>query len=173
VSEQGVIWYSERYNSVESRVGSRIFQAHLPDLRTRTTVDDSGTIKQFDLGNTEAWAVNLWNEVFRRKGMTETNAIGTNWEQHQGTSMEFVSTAEEGVVWTIDEEHDVWVLKAGEITEEETTTDMDDWKQIGNETEKFIYIDAGFDGHLVALKEDGNVLYRTGISNADPEGTGW
>jgi hypothetical protein len=33
--------------------------------------------------------------------------------------MIYVSTAEEGVVWALDEEHDVWVLKTGIISIEE------------------------------------------------------
>jgi len=30
--------------------------------------------------------------------------------------MIYVSTAEQGIVWAIDDEYDTWVLKAGEIT---------------------------------------------------------
>jgi len=30
----------------------------------------------------------------------------------------FVSTSEQGIVWAIDDEHDVWMRKYGEITVE-------------------------------------------------------
>ena len=49
---------------------------------------------------------------------------------------------------------------------------MDAWKPI-DKTSKFVYVDSGFGGHLVALKDDGSVLYRTGITNETPEGTDW
>jgi len=49
---------------------------------------------------------------------------------------------------------------------------MDAWKPI-DKTNKFVYVDSGFGGHLVALKDDGSVVYRTGITNETPEGTDW
>ena len=76
--------------------------------------------KQFDAGNNEMFAVSLWNEVYQRQGMywnsdTDFNGYGTGWKMIPGWQI-FVSTAEEGIVWAIDVEHDVWVLETGTIS---------------------------------------------------------
>ena len=38
---------------------------------------------------------------------------------------------------------------------------------------KFAYIDAGADGHVVAVKESGCPFYREGITNKNPKGDSW
>jgi hypothetical protein len=74
VSEQGVIWYSvidyKLKNGESTGIErSKIYQWNGIEETERTLVDASGVIKQFDLGNSEAWAVNVWNEVFKRTGV--------------------------------------------------------------------------------------------------------
>ncbi len=79
--------------------------------------------KQMDAGNNELFAVSRWNEVYQRQGLvwnseTDNNKIGDGWKMIPGW-MIYVSTAEEGIVWAIDVEHDVWVLETGTITLQE------------------------------------------------------
>lgn len=68
-----------------------------------------------DAGNNELYAVTMFNEVYQRRGLSDDNAVGDSWVEVKGW-MQYVSTAEEGVVWAIDVEHDVWVLETGSIS---------------------------------------------------------
>jgi hypothetical protein len=121
-----------------------------------------------DAGNNEVWGVNRWNEIFRRTGMSIANAGGDDWEQHQG-EMTYVSTAEEGIVWAIDDDHDVWVLRAGSISVEEVIDNTPTWTPIDGV--KFTYIDVGRQGQLVAVKSSGCSFWKRGITNELPQGT--
>jgi hypothetical protein len=73
-----------------------------------------------DAGNNELYAVTMFNEVFQRRGLswtseTENDLVGDTWVEVKGW-MQYVSTAEEGIVWAIDVEYDVWVLETGTIS---------------------------------------------------------
>lgn len=59
--------------------------------------------------------MNVYDEVFRRTGVDNNSPCGSDWEGVPG-AMIYVSTAEEGVVWAIDDEHDLWILKTGTIS---------------------------------------------------------
>jgi len=81
---------------------------------------DTYGFKQMDAGNNELYAVTMFNEVFQRRGLswtseTENDLVGDNWVEVKGW-MQYVSTAEEGIVWAIDVEYDVWVLETGTIS---------------------------------------------------------
>ena len=54
------------------------------DLGTGYSMVDVGEsqLVQMDAGNHEVWGVNRWNEIFKRVGMSETDATGSGWEQH-------------------------------------------------------------------------------------------
>jgi hypothetical protein len=70
-----------------------------------------------DGGNKEALGVNLYDEMYMRTGIDEKHPCGQNWQQVSACHT-FVSTSEQGIVWAIDDEHDVWMRKYGEITVE-------------------------------------------------------
>ena len=55
--------------------------------------------------------------------------------------MTYVSTAEEGIVWAIDDDHDVWVLRAGSISVEDVIKNEPTWKPIPDA--KLVYVDVG------------------------------
>lgn len=80
---------------------------------------DTYAFKQMDAGNNELYAVTMFNEVYRRDGLVwndqAQNLVGTDWIEVKGW-MQYVSTAEEGIVWAIDVEYDVWVLETGSIS---------------------------------------------------------
>jgi len=76
---------------------------------------DQYSFKQMDCGNNELYAVTMFNEVYRRIGLSQTDLVGSHWEEVKGW-MQYVSTAEEGIVWAIDVEYDVWVLETGSIS---------------------------------------------------------
>jgi len=122
---------------------------------------------QMDAGNYEVWGVNRWNEIFRRTGMSAANAGGDDWEQHQG-EMTYVSTAEEGIVWAIDDDHDVWVLRAGTISVDVVIDNEPEWSPIPGV--KLTYVDVGRQGQLVALKSSGCSFWRKGITKDTPSG---
>jgi len=49
-----------------------------------------------------------------RTGFDASHPCGQNWQQVNGR-MTFVSTSEQGIVWAIDDEADIWVLRTGSI----------------------------------------------------------
>jgi hypothetical protein len=78
-------------------------------------------IKNYNVGNNEFWMVNVHHEVYRRTGLDQEAApwgTGTDWDQVPG-EMIYVATAEEGIVWGIDTDGEVWRWLEGEISIEE------------------------------------------------------
>jgi hypothetical protein len=61
----------------------------------------------------------------------------------------------------------VWVLKAGVITVEEEVDNSPTWIPT-DPTKKLVYVDAGKEGRVVALQEDGGSWYKLGITNENP-----
>jgi hypothetical protein len=116
---------------------------------------------QMDAGKGEVWGVNRWNEIFRRTDDQE-------WTRVTG-EMTYVSTAEEGIVWAIDDDHDVWVYKIFEgISIEKKVDNTPTWTEILDT--KLTYIDVGRQGQLVGLKDSGCSFWRKGITNELPQG---
>jgi len=56
--------------------------------------------------------VTAYNEVYMRENYQESSPNGDDWTQMPG-SMAFVSTAEEGIVWALDQSGSLWVLNTG------------------------------------------------------------
>jgi hypothetical protein len=110
--------------------------------------------------------VNQFNEVYERVTAAE-NIAGTRWVQHTG-AMIYVSTAEEGIVWAIDDDHDVWVLRAGTISVDVVIDNEPEWSPIPGV--KLTYVDVGRQGQLVALKSSGCSFWRKGITKDTPSG---
>jgi hypothetical protein len=118
----------------------------------------------------------MYNEVYTRLGIEAVTDefFGTEWELVPGT-MRFVSSAETGIVWAIDPEDDVWILKTGDITTEVIINNIDhDWILVeGTGGNVLIQVDSGYNSQLVGVNSGGSAYYRTGISKAVPMGTGW
>jgi hypothetical protein len=55
--------------------------------------------------------------------------------------MTYVSTAEEGIVWAIDDDHDVWVLRAGTISVDVVIDNEPEWRPVPDV--KLVYVDVG------------------------------
>jgi hypothetical protein len=86
--------------------------------------------------------------------------------------MQYVSTAEENIVWGIDVEYDVWMLDDGAIS----IRDIIENEQLGwnlIQGQKLVQLDTGFNGYTVGLSEAGQAYWRNGITPATPSGTGW
>ena len=62
--------------------------------------------------------MNKYFEIFRREFDHDKNPQGHAWEQIPG-HMKIVSTAEEGIVWALDDEDDIWIWEEGKISVEE------------------------------------------------------
>jgi len=80
--------------------------------------------------------------------------------------MIYVSTAEQGIVWAIDDDHDVWVLRAGTITTGIIINNEPTWEKIPDM--KLVYLDVGKGGQLVGLLNTGCSFWRKGITNEVP-----
>jgi hypothetical protein len=133
-----------------------------------------GQWKHIDAGKGALWAVNLYDEVFQRLGVSEDLWTGTSWEQVPGRQR-FVSSAEEGIVWAIDPEDDVWILKTGDISTETYVDNIEEgWTLIENYAgNTLIQVDSGYNSQLVGVNAEGRAYYRTGIAKATPMGDGW
>jgi hypothetical protein len=124
--------------------------------------------KHIDAGNQELWAVNSHNEVYiRQDSQNQANpsqvvGVGSSWKRDCGGIMIFTQSAEQGVVWALDDENDVWVLKAGTISVETVITNDPDWTLIADT--KLVYVDVGRQGQLVGLAESGCSFWRRGIT---------
>jgi len=128
------------------------------------------SFKHIDAGNFELWGVNVFNEVYRRhgsEGESQIDGTGYEWQQYTGT-MIFAQSAEEGVVWALDDEHDVWVLRAGTITSGEIINNEPTWTKIPDV--KLVYVDVGKEGQLVGLANTGCPFWKKGITDQNPEG---
>jgi hypothetical protein len=132
---------------------------------------DQYDFKQMDAGNNELYAVTMFNEVYRRMGLTTDDLVGNDWQEVKGW-MQYVSTAEEGIVWAIDVEYDVWVLETGTISIADIILNEElGWTLV--QGQKLVQLDTGFNGYVVGLGESGQAYWRNGITVAEPMGTGW
>jgi len=85
--------------------------------------------------------------------------------------MAFVSTAEQGLVWALDQVGGLWLIE-GEITWEPVIRNEEHgWTLV--EPERLVQIDTGFRGHTVARNVDGKSFYREGVVNTNLMGTSW
>ena len=90
--------------------------------------------------------------------------------------MSFTSSAEVGIVWALNPEGEAWILKVGEITTHEYVENIPaGWTLVegvegGN---LLIQVDSGYNSQVVGVSDTGIVYQRTGISKAEPIGSGW
>ena len=80
--------------------------------------------------------VTIFNEVYERENYNDGSIDGSGWKQIKG-SMNYVATAEQGIVWGLDKLGEVWILNTGTISREII---------IENETMGWILVN---DAHLV------------------------
>jgi len=118
--------------------------------------------------------VNLHHEVYRRVGVNHQQdpyGVGTSWTQILG-EMAFVATAEEGIVWGIDFEGEVWRYDGGSISIQEVINNVDHgWKLIADA--KMIEVDVGYNSQVVGSNNEGLAFFRNGITEELPEGSSW
>jgi len=173
--EDGFVQYIDQTNA----------QADLSDdLGTGYQLVNVGNkqLTQIDAGNNEVWGVNHWHEVFKRVGITADTPGGTEWEEIP-CEMSYVSTAEQGIVWAIDDNHDVWVLRTGSISTETEINNYPEWEKPTDPTSPdaypdnvldayLTYVDVGRQGQLVGLKSSGCSFWMRDISVDQPKGSG-
>ncbi len=104
--------------------------------------------------------MNPYREVYRRL-FTAENPAGIEWEQMPG-HMSYVATAEEGIVWALDDEDDIWIWEEGKISVEEVIrNEKVGFTQVAG---KLVQVDTGKDGRLVGVNSGGTAFMRTGIT---------
>jgi len=85
--------------------------------------------------------------------------------------MKLVSTAEEGIVWALDDEDDIWIWEEGKISVEEIVrNEKVGYKLISG---KLVQVDTGANGRLVGVNAGGSAFMRTGVTTKLPQGDGW
>jgi hypothetical protein len=90
--------------------------------------------------------------------------------------MIYVSTAEQGVVWALDVEGDVWIYETGDISIEEPYNPEDDgYTPAGPLTAlRWKAVEVGRYGLVVALDTNHDLYHREGTPNhEEPIGTDW
>ncbi len=88
--------------------------------------------------------------------------------------MSLVKTAEQGIVWGIDNDNDAWMLKGGEITVEEIVRNTDSgWTEVKSVKDRMVKIAVGKDYRAFGIDSLGTIHYRSGTSSKVPTGTEW
>jgi hypothetical protein len=130
-----------------------------------------GRFKQINCGNWMLVGVTAYNEVYMRDNYDESSPNGDDWKQMPG-SMAFVSTAEEQIVWALDQSGSLWILDDGSIsTQRIIRNEEEGWTKV--EDGKLVQVDVGRNGHLIGRFTDGLTYFRTGINVDLPMGDGW
>jgi len=170
VSEQGVV-YGLRNGEACARTGvtSRNYRGD----GWECFVGD-GDYKNFNAGNHEIWMVNVHNEVFYREALDNNSPpyIGNQWNEVPGLQT-YVSTAEDGNTWAIDNEGQVWRWAKGEITVEEIVDNVEHgWTHVP--AHQLVMIDVGYNAQVVGIEQGtANALFRTGITPENVMGDDW
>ena len=89
--------------------------------------------------------VNVHNEVYSREGVDHASSpwgTGFGWIQVPG-EMTYVATAEEGIVWGIDVDGEVWRYDGGEISIQVVINNVDHgWTLVPEK--KLMEVDVGY-----------------------------
>jgi hypothetical protein len=136
--------------------------------------DTTGSIKNFNAGNNEIWMVNVHNEVYQREGVDHAQTpygTGFGWNQIPG-DMTYVATAEEGIVWGIDVDGEVWRYDGGDISIQVVINNIDHgWTLV--EGAKLLEVDVGYNAQVVGSNNQQQAFFRNGITEDTPMGSGW
>jgi len=145
----------------------QVWMLHATDRNVYRYTGDSyqaiqpGRFKQFNCGNWMLVGVTAYNEVYMRDEYSHANPDGSDWKQMTG-SMAFVSTAEQGLVWALDQVGGLWLIE-GEISWEPVIrNELVGWTKV--EDGKLLQVDVGRNGKLVGRWNDGQTRWRTGIT---------
>ena len=101
-------------------------------------------------------------ELFEREEVTESNPDGVAWKQRE-KFMAWVSTAEEGIVWALDEEGEVWILNDGTISVDDYVPNNELGWTLAPEA-LLVQVDVGYNSHVVGVDDEGKVWWRTGVN---------
>lgn len=167
VGDNGPVWATAENSDVYRRVG--ISNADFEG--TAWELVSPNSLKQVSVGTCQVWGVNVWHEVFRRRGLTQENTLGESWEQHQGQLME-ISVGYGPVLWGVDEAHNAWFKQLGEVTEWPDQKDLDEhWIHVPGVHLK--QLDFGKDGQVWGMASSNVVYFREGVTVEDKDGTNW
>jgi hypothetical protein len=99
------------------------------------------------------------------------NEEGVDWLQRE-SFMAYVSTAEEGIVWALDEEGEVWILDSGTISIDDTVpNDQLGWTHAPDAL--LMQVDVGYNSQVAGVDSAGKVYWRTGVTDGNFGGDGW
>jgi hypothetical protein len=134
-------------------------------------VEVDGYLSQVSVGNWHVWGVSRFNELFERTEVSGDKAIGEEWLQRE-SYMAYVSTAEEGIVWSLDEKGEVWILKSGSISIDDTVPNGElGWTHAPDAL--LVQVDVGYNSQVAGVDDQGAVYWRTGITDGVFGGEGW
>lgn len=111
---------------------------------------------------------NLQHEMYKRQGITPDNKAGQGWEQFGGENMH-ISVGYGPILWGVDLGHDVWFKQLGAIR---IDTPISHWELV-DDTNQWVQLDVGRDGHVMAVNTANELFWRTGITAEDKDGEGW
>jgi hypothetical protein len=118
--------------------------------------------------------VNVHNEVYQREGVDHLSSpygTGFGWVQVPG-EMTYVATAEEGIVWGIDADGEVWRYDGGDISIQVVINNVDHgWTLVPEK--KLLEVDVGYNAQVVGSNNQMQAFFRNGITEDEPMGTSW
>jgi hypothetical protein len=118
VGENGQFFGMKKSGEIWEACARTGYSKQEPSGNAFSCFDTSGSVKNFNAGHNEIWMVNVHNEVYKRIGVDHAQTpygVGHEWMQIAG-EMTYVATAEEGIVWGIDVDGEVWRYDGGEIS---------------------------------------------------------
>jgi len=123
------------------------------------------------VGNWHVWGIDRFHQMYQRIGVSADNISGDSWDQTE-RYMAWVSTAEEGIVWSLDDKGDVFVLKTGSISVDPFVPNNElGWTHAPDAL--LIQVDVGYNSQVAGVDEEGQVYWRTGITDGAFGGDGW
>lgn len=169
VGDDGPVWAAADNSNVYRRVG--ISEADFEGIGWELVSEN--VLKQLSVGSCQVWGVNVWHEIYRRRGLTPENELGDTWEQHDGQLME-ISVGYGPVLWGVDEAHNAWFKQLGVVEDGKWPDEKDigdHWIHVPGVNLK--QLDFGKDGQVWGMGSHNTVYYREGISEEDRDGTNW
>jgi len=129
-----------------------------------------GRMKQVEVGRSQVWGINKWNEIWYREQCTEgqqdCDLTTTEWTSEPGV-LSWIAASQKELVWGIgacDGVNKVWF---------QGTIEGDTGEWIAVPPQKMIKLDVGRDGNVVGLDENAEIWWRTGISPVLKQGSTW
>jgi len=175
VAEEGEIFaVDERDHIIQTRIG----QSHNDPYGTKwLEMSSSQNIVQLDAGKEKLWGINNFQEIFHfaydSGDLATVSKLPIVWEQTPGV-FKHVSSAEEGIVWAIDQESDIWIWEEGKISVEEIVRNKDNkWVEVDRIKNKMLKVEVGKDYRAFGIDSVGTIYYRSNTASTKPMGTKW